>query len=309
MVSSSNTAKAVSEYLSYAAIEKGLSKNTIASYQRDLRKFELYLGTNEIELKSVDHAVIDNFLASLRGSDGGARSSESSNSRAIVTIRNLFKFLSMNSREPNPLHSYAPPKIPKRLPKALKIDEILALIEASKFGDDSLALRNNALLEILYATGARISEIVNLELSSVAQISENFTIKLLGKGGGERIVPIGNFARSSLERYLTSSRPELLKTRRNNHIFLNSRGGTLSRQSAWEIIASCAERAKIESHVSPHAIRHSFATHLLDGGADIRVVQELLGHASVTTTQIYTLVTIDKLRESYASSHPRAKQK
>jgi integrase/recombinase XerD len=215
----------------------------------------------------------------------------------------------MNSREPNPLHSYAPPKIPKRLPKALKIDEILALIEASKFGDDSLALRNNALLEILYATGARISEIVNLELSSVAQISENFTIKLLGKGGGERIVPIGNFARSSLERYLTSSRPELLKTRRNNHIFLNSRGGTLSRQSAWEIIASCAERAKIESHVSPHAIRHSFATHLLDGGADIRVVQELLGHASVTTTQIYTLVTIDKLRESYASSHPRAKQK
>ena len=309
MVNSSNTAKAVSEYLSYAAIEKGLSKNTIASYQRDLRKFELYLGTNEIELKSVDHAVIDNFLASLRGSDGGARNSESSNSRAIVTIRNLFKFLSMNSREPNPLHSYAPPKIPKRLPKALKIDEILALIEASKFGDDSLALRNNALLEILYATGARISEIVNLELSSVAQISENFTIKLLGKGGGERIVPIGNFARSSLERYLTSSRPELLKTRRNNHIFLNSRGGTLSRQSAWEIIASCAERAKIESNVSPHAIRHSFATHLLDGGADIRVVQELLGHASVTTTQIYTLVTIDKLRERYASSHPRAKQK
>ena len=309
MVSSSNTTKAVSEYLSYAAIERGLSKNTIASYQRDLRKFELFLRTNEIELKSVDHAVIDNFLASLRGSDGGSRNSESSNSRAIVTIRNLFKFLSMNSREPNPLHSYAPPKIPKRLPKALKIDEILGLIEASKFGDDSLALRNNALLEILYATGARISEIVNLELSSVAQISENFTIKLLGKGGGERIVPIGNFARSSLERYLTSSRPELLKTRRNNHIFLNSRGGTLSRQSAWEIIASCAERAKIESHVSPHAIRHSFATHLLDGGADIRVVQELLGHASVTTTQIYTLVTIDKLRESYASSHPRAKQK
>ena len=309
MVSSSNTTKAVSEYLSYAAIERGLSKNTIASYQRDLRKFELFLRTNEIELKSVDHAVIDNFLASLRGSDGGSRNSESSNSRAIVTIRNLFKFLSMNSREPNPLHSYAPPKIPKRLPKALKIDEILGLIEASKFGDDVLALRNNALLEILYATGARISEIVNLELSSVAQISENFTIKLLGKGGGERIVPIGNIARSSLERYLTSSRPELLKTRRNNHIFLNSRGGTLSRQSAWEIIASCAERAKIESHVSPHAIRHSFATHLLDGGADIRVVQELLGHASVTTTQIYTLVTIDKLRESYASSHPRAKQK
>jgi integrase/recombinase XerD len=309
MVSSSNTAKAVSEYLSYAAIERGLSKNTIASYKRDLEKFSLYLGANEIDLRSVNHAVIDDFLASLRGSDGGGRNSESSNSRAIVTIRNLFKFLFMNSREPNPLQSYAPPKIPKRLPKALKLDEILALIEASKFGDDAIALRNNALVEILYATGARISEIVNLELTSVTEISENLTIKLQGKGGSERVVPIGNFARSSLERYLTSSRPGLLKSRKNSHVFLNSRGGTLSRQSAWEIIALCAERAKIESHVTPHAIRHSFATHLLDGGADIRVVQELLGHASVTTTQIYTLVTIDKLRESYASSHPRAKQK
>jgi integrase/recombinase XerD len=306
MVISPNTARAVSEYLSYAAIERGLSKNTISSYKRDLEKFALYLGRNGIELKSVDHSVVDEFLASLRGSGGNVRNNESSNSRAIVTVRNLFRFLSMNSREPNPLHSYAPPKIPKRLPKALSFDEMLALIEASKFGDDSIALRNNALLEILYATGARISEIVNLEMPDVAQISENFTIKLLGKGGGERVVPIGNFARSTLERYLTSSRPDLLKTRRNNHVFLNTRGGTLSRQSAWEIITACAERAKIKSHVTPHAIRHSFATHLLDGGADIRVVQELLGHASVTTTQIYTLVTIDKLRESYATSHPRA---
>ncbi|CAN2237084.1 XerD Site-specific recombinase XerD [actinobacterium SCGC AAA044-D11] len=306
MVISPNTARAVSEYLSYAAIERGLSKNTISSYKRDLEKFALYLGRNGIELKSVDHSVVDEFLASLRGSGGNVRNSESSNSRAIVTVRNLFRFLSMNSREPNPLHSYAPPKIPKRLPKALSFDEMLALIEASKFGDDSIALRNNALLEILYATGARISEIVNLEMPDVAQISDNFTIKLLGKGGGERVVPIGNFARSTLERYLTSSRPDLLKTRRNNHVFLNTRGGTLSRQSAWEIITVCAERAKIKSHVTPHAIRHSFATHLLDGGADIRVVQELLGHASVTTTQIYTLVTIDKLRESYATSHPRA---
>ena len=163
MVISPSTATAVSEYLSYAAIERGLSKNTISSYRRDLEKFALYLGRNGIDLKSVDHSVVDEFLASLRGSDGNMRNSESSNSRAIVTVRNLFKFLSMNSREPNPLLSYAPPKIPKRLPKALSFDEMLALIEASKFGDDSIALRNNALLEILYATGARISEIVNLE--------------------------------------------------------------------------------------------------------------------------------------------------
>jgi len=307
MVDSSATARVISEYLSYAAIEKGLSKNTISAYRRDLERFSLYLEANQLDLKSVDHATVDDYLANLRGSSNSARSSESSNSRAVVTIRNLFKFISMNSREPNPLHSYAPPKIPKRLPKALKLDEVLALIEASKFGDDALALRNNALLEILYATGARISEIVHLQLSNIADIPENCAIRLIGKGGRERVVPIGTFARTSLERYLTSGRPALLKNRKSNQVFLNSRGNVLSRQSAWEIIATCAKRANIESHVSPHAIRHSFATHLLDGGADIRVVQELLGHSSVTTTQIYTLVTIDKLRENYASSHPRAK--
>jgi integrase/recombinase XerD len=307
MVTSSGIASAISEYLGYASIEKGLSKNTIASYRRDLEKFALYLTDRKLDLKSVDHAVIDDYLAALRGSSGGPRNSESSNSRAVVTIRNLFKFISMNSQESNPLQTYAPPKIPKRLPKALKLDEVMALLESSKFGDDALALRNNALLEILYATGARISEIVELKLPSIAELSENLSIRLIGKGGRERVVPIGNFARSSLEKYLTSARPDLLNGRKNDFVFLNSRGNPLSRQSAWEIISTCAERAKIESDVSPHAIRHSFATHLLDGGADIRVVQELLGHSSVTTTQIYTLVTIDKLRENYASSHPRAK--
>jgi integrase/recombinase XerD len=193
------------------------------------------------------------------------------------------------------------------LPKALKIDEVISLLEASKLGDDVLSIRNNALIEILYATGGRISEIVELKLSDISEINETFTLKLSGKGGRERIVPIGIYARKSLERYLTAARPALLKNKKGEGVFLNSRGNALSRQSAWEVITNCAERAKIKSHVTPHAIRHSFATHLLDGGADIRVVQELLGHSSVTTTQIYTLVTIDKLRESYASSHPRAK--
>ena len=224
-----------------------------------------------------------------------------------MTIRNLFKFISTGSRVPNPLQDYSPPRIPKRLPKALKIDEILLLLEASKFGEETFATRNNALLEILYATGGRISEIVDLDISNISEISETFTVKLTGKGGRERVVPIGNYARKSLEKYLTTSRPALLKNKKSSRVFLNTRGNALSRQSAWEIIINCAERAKIESHVTPHAIRHSFATHLLDGGADIRVVQELLGHSSVTTTQIYTLVTIDKLRESYAGSHPRAK--
>ena len=307
MANRTEITRAVNDYLSFAAIEKGLSKNTISSYRRDLNKFLIYLDTNDVDFEQIDHAEIDKFLGWLRGSGGNNPSSESSNSRVIVTIRNLFKFISTGSKVPNPLQDYSPPRIPKRLPKALKIDEILLLLEASKLGEETFATRNNALLEILYATGGRISEIVDLDISNISEISETFTVKLTGKGGRERVVPIGNYARKSLEKYLTTSRPALLKNKKSSRVFLNTRGNALSRQSAWEIIINCAERAKIESHVTPHAIRHSFATHLLDGGADIRVVQELLGHSSVTTTQIYTLVTIDKLRESYAGSHPRAK--
>ena len=307
MANRTEITRAVNDYLSFAAIEKGLSKNTISSYRRDLNKFLIYLDTNDVDFQKIDHAEIDKFLGWLRGSGGNNPSSESSNSRVIVTIRNLFKFISTGSKVPNPLQDYSPPRIPKRLPKALKIDEILLLLEASKLGEETFATRNNALLEILYATGGRISEIVDLDISNISEISETFTVKLTGKGGRERVVPIGNYARKSLEKYLTTSRPALLKNKKSSRVFLNNRGNPLSRQSAWEIIVNCAERAKIESHVTPHAIRHSFATHLLDGGADIRVVQELLGHSSVTTTQIYTLVTIDKLRESYAGSHPRAK--
>lgn len=299
--------RVVNDYLSFAAIEKGLSKNTIKAYRRDLERFLSFLDLKEIQIESVDHSIMDEFLGWLRGAGGGDPSSESTNSRTIVTIRNLYKFLATSNRVANPLQDYSPPKIPRRLPKALKIDEVISLLEASKLGDDVLSIRNNALIEILYATGGRISEIVELKLSDISEINETFTLKLSGKGGRERVVPIGIYARKSLERYLTAARPALLKNKKGEAVFLNSRGNALSRQSAWAVITNCAERAKIKSHVTPHAIRHSFATHLLDGGADIRVVQELLGHSSVTTTQIYTLVTIDKLRESYASSHPRAK--
>jgi integrase/recombinase XerD len=307
MDNATDATRVVNDYLSFAAIEKGLSKNTIKAYRRDLEKFLFFLDLKTVQFSSVDHAVMDEFLGWMRGSGGGLPSSESTNSRTIVTIRNLYKFLATSSRIPNPLRDYSPPKIPRRLPKALKIDEVVSLLEASKVGDDVLSIRNNALIEILYATGGRISEIVDLKLSDISEINETFTLKLSGKGGRERVVPIGNYARNSLERYLTAGRPALLKGKKCDLVLLNTRGNGLSRQSAWEVITDCAERAKIKSHVTPHAIRHSFATHLLDGGADIRVVQELLGHSSVTTTQIYTLVTIDKLRESYASSHPRAK--
>ena len=307
MVSESHSS-AIVDYLSYAAIEKGLSKNTIDAYRRDLTKFKNFLTNNDLLIQDVNSKVIDDFLGWLRGSDGSnSRGSESSNSRTIVTVRNLYKFISTSNHTVNPLKDYSPPKIPKRLPKALKIAEIMELIESSKLGDDAISIRNCALIEVLYATGARVSEIVNLEISNVSEIANTTTLKLSGKGGKERVVPIGVYARNSLEQYLTLSRPALLHKKVSTSLFLNSRGDSLSRQSAWEIIASLAERANIETRVTPHAIRHSFATHLLDGGADIRVVQELLGHSSVTTTQIYTLVTIDKLRESYATAHPRAK--
>ena len=307
MVSESQSS-AIVDYLSYAAIEKGLSKNTIDAYRRDLTKFKNFLANNDLLIQDVNPKVIDDFLGWLRGADGSnSRGSESSNSRTIVTVRNLYKFISTNNHTVNPLKDYSPPKIPKRLPKALKIAEIMALIEASKFGDDVISIRNSALIEVLYATGARVSEIVDLDISNVSEIANTTTLKLSGKGGKERVVPIGVYARNSLEQYLTLSRPALLHKKVSTSLFLNSRGDSLSRQSAWEIIASLAERANIQTRVTPHAIRHSFATHLLDGGADIRVVQELLGHSSVTTTQIYTLVTIDKLRESYATAHPRAK--
>ena len=307
MVSESHSS-AIVDYLSYAAIEKGLSKNTIDAYRRDLTKFKDFLANNELLIEDVNSKVIDDFLGWLRGADGSnSRGSESSNSRTIVTVRNLYKFISTSNHTVNPLKDYSPPKIPKRLPKALKIAEIMALIESSKLGDNVISIRNCALIEVLYATGARVSEIVNLEISNVSEIANTTTLKLSGKGGKERVVPIGVYARNSLEQYLTLSRPALLHKKGSSSLFLNSRGDSLSRQSAWEIIACLAERANIKTRVTPHAIRHSFATHLLDGGADIRVVQELLGHSSVTTTQIYTLVTIDKLRESYATAHPRAK--
>jgi integrase/recombinase XerD len=308
MGSNLDLSSAIADYLSFAAIEKGLSKNTISAYRLDLAGFSEFMASSGKTVEDVSPALMEDFLGWLRGaSSSKPRGSESSISRSIVCVRNLFKFIATENRIANPIKNFSPPPIPKRLPKALKISEIVSLIDSAKFGDNQFSMRNCALIEILYATGGRISEIVNLELADIAQLDETLTVKLLGKGSKERIVPIGNFARISLEIYLTRGRPALSKAKKSQKVFLNSRGNGLSRQSAWEIIAAAAERGNLATHVTPHSLRHSFATHLLDGGADIRVVQELLGHSSVTTTQIYTLVTIDKLRESYASAHPRAK--
>lgn len=300
----------ISDYLNHLAVEKALAQNTLDSYRRDLLGFQTFLNSNGLTLAATSMELMSEYVAWLRGRNSAAAPlAESSISRAVVAVRNFYKFNSKEYATVDPIHDFHPPKIPKRLPKALTVGEITSLINYAFKEADVISLRDVALIEILYATGARISEVVNLSISDIAQLKEggSLAVKLKGKGSKERVVPVGRYAREAVNDYLVRVRPMLESSRKTDALFLNRRGQRLSRQSAWEIITSVASRAKIDRDVTPHSLRHSFATHLLDGGADIRVVQELLGHSSVTTTQIYTMITIDKLRESYASAHPRAR--
>jgi len=278
-----------------------MSKNTLQSYRRDLHSFQEFLSLRDRSISSAETADVEAFISSLK--DGELK--PSSIARTVVAIRSLYKFLARENGAVDIAREVKPPRIPKRLPKALTLTEITSLIEAC--GNEGISIRDRAMVELLYASGARVSEIVALDLSDLSRDEELFTLLVKGKGGKERLVPVGRYAREALDNYLVRIRPTIAREKRSSALFLNQRGERLSRQSAWKIVLDAAKRAKIESKVSPHALRHSFATHLLDGGADIRVVQELLGHASVTTTQIYTLVTIDKLRESYALAHPRSR--
>ncbi len=252
--------------------------------------------------------MVAEFLTQLReGDQAHPALSASSAARTLVAVRGLHKFLAREGElTHDPARSVAPPSQGTRLPKALPIGEVERLLEAASVGDTPASLRDRALLEVLYGTGARISEAVNLDLDDLDL--EGGALRLFGKGSKERLVPLGSFAREALQAYLVRSRPGLAgKGKGTPAVFLNQRGSRLSRQSAWAVLRACAERASVPGHVSPHTLRHSFATHLLEGGADVRVVQELLGHASVTTTQIYTMVTVQQLREVYAQSHPRAR--
>ena len=291
-------------FLSHIGVERGLSKNTLAAYQRDLVKLSAFLENRNLTFTSAKRTDLVDFLSSLRA----AGLVEASIARVTVSIRTFYRFLAKDRNLEDIGRDLIPPTIPKRLPKALSVAEIESLISAAPL--EGMGIRDRAMLELLYATGARVSEIISLNVEDVrqseAQSGEITTIRLFGKGRKERIVPMGTFAKKAVEDYLVRLRPTLLKGDQKA-LFLNVRGGRISRQSAWNIVLDTAERCGLRGRVSPHALRHSFATHLLDGGADIRVVQELLGHASVSTTQIYTLVTIDKLRESYALAHPRAK--
>jgi len=309
-------------YLDHLAVERGLARNTLLSYRRDLTGYVRFLASVGVtEPAGIGEPEVLGYLGSLRtGAGGSPPLAASSAARALVAARGWHRYLVAEGTVPtDPARDVHPPQPTKRLPKALTVEQVSALLDAAHGVDGPRGLRDAALLEFLYATGARISEAVGLDVDDV-DLADG-AVRLLGKGSKERVVPVGSYARAALDAYLVRGRPALVTgasrdpartstragARGRAALFVNRRGGRLSRQSAWQVLRDAAERAQIGAAVSPHTLRHSFATHLLAGGADVRTVQELLGHASVTTTQIYTLVTVDALREVYATAHPRAR--
>jgi len=298
-----------SAYIDHLRIERGLSENSLTSYGRDLRYFLEFLQNRELKLSQVTATVLSDFEVWLKDRSLAVSSINRTNSAVKSFLIYCAREYDLNL----PTGEISSHKIARKLPKALTIDEVTSLIESAKSLSEATSLRDVALLELLYSTGGRVSEIIGININDLAKVeSDNEviqTIKLRGKGAKERIVPIGSYALSALDNYLVRVRPALVAKsgKSESALFLNSRGSRLSRQSAWNIVLASAQASGLEGKVSPHVFRHSYATHLLDGGADIRVVQELLGHSSVTTTQIYTLVTIDKIRQSYSSAHPRAR--
>ncbi|MGQ7295116.1 site-specific tyrosine recombinase XerD [Quadrisphaera sp. KR29] len=336
--------RALGQYLAHLRVERGLAENTLAAYRRDLERYATWLRCRgRTDLAAVGEADVAAHLQDLRTGaatappeaapgQAGPPLSASSAARAVVAVRGWHRFLALEGATPaDPAAAVRPPSAPRRLPKAVPVADVLALLEASGLGEGPVPVRDRALLEVLYGTGARISEAVGLDVDDLPDevLGEHgdgdgarddgggraALLRLRGKGGKERVVPLGSYAVQALSAYLVRARPALAAAGTAQDaagagaVFLNSRGARLSRQSAWAVLRTAAERAGVgspEHPVTPHTLRHSFATHLLEGGADVRVVQELLGHASVTTTQIYTMVTADALREVYAAAHPRA---
>ncbi|MEV4901482.1 site-specific tyrosine recombinase XerD [Citricoccus sp. NPDC055426] len=319
-------------YLDHLAVERGMSVNTLAAYRRDVHRYLGWLHSQGVgEPRQVTRHHVTGFLQALgTGADGGHPLAPRSAARTIVAVRGMHRFWTLEQLTPtDPAQDVTPPRPAQELPKAIRVDQVTALLEAAPT-DTPAGLRDRALLEFLYATGARISEAVGLDVDDVIGAVRSpaggptgepggagetgpgeagpAVVRLFGKGSKERVVPLGSYAAAALEAWLVRGRPALSGRSGSGGaaLFLNQRGGRLSRQSAWTILKGAADRAKLDVEVSPHTLRHSFATHLLEGGADVRVVQELLGHASVTTTQVYTLVTADTLREVYAAAHPRA---
>ena len=304
-----NFETAKSNYLNHLRIERGLAENSLLSYSRDLGKLGEYLQANHLNFDELKSDDVVKFEVSLKSTG----LTLASINRVISCLKGFYKYCTIESSVNNPMLESLSHKLPRKLPKALSIDEVARLIESAKREGDLISPRDFAILELLYSTGGRVSEIIGINTTdlSITKLADDeiSVLKLKGKGSKERFVPLGKYAVTALEDYLVRTRPVLAakNSKATSALFLNSRGGRLSRQSAWQIVLDAADATGLSGRVSPHVFRHSYATHLLDGGADIRVVQELLGHSSVTTTQIYTLITIDKVRESYSSAHPRAK--
>jgi len=304
-----NFESALAAYLDHLRIERGLSNNSIAAYRRDLTKFGDFLTGTASSFDAISEQKIVDYEVVLKSHD----LSLSSINRALSALKGFYQYCEREYHIDNPSRESSSHGLARKLPKALTVDEVSRLIASGYQEGDISSYRNCALLELLYSTGARVSELIDLSVSDVAKTmtsdGEVPVVRVRGKGSKERLVPLGSFALKAIEDYLTRTRPTYASknSQSENALFLNQRGKRLSRQSAWQIVLDAAEKSNLTGKVSPHVLRHSFATHLLDGGADIRVVQELLGHSSVTTTQIYTLVTIDKVREAYSTAHPRAR--
>jgi len=297
---------AAEEYLSWLAAERGRATNTLTAYRRDLTAYVGWLRRRGLDLDHVRTGDVEEYVAHLRG-EGRAPSTVA---RAIVAVRSLHRFLTEEGRsEADPAADVDVPRVPAGLPKALSEKEVEALISAVT-GDDPLARRDRAILEVLYGTGLRISELTGLSLGDLDV--EGGLLRAFGKGAKERVVPVAGLAREALRAWLSTGGRDVLVpdrwARRGDAeaVFLNARGGRLSRQGAWGIVRKYGRMVGLENRLTPHVLRHSCATHMLDRGADIRVVQELLGHASVSTTQVYTLVSSERLRSVYEKAHPRA---
>ena len=296
-------------FLDHLAVERGVAPNTQVAYRRDLRLYLTYLSKRGItDPTMVGERDISDFLATLREQEyaPGKRYSSATVARVLAAVRGLHRFLVREGiAKADPAEPVGSPRVPRSLPRAMSLDEVERLLAAVPV-DGMIAARDHAILELLYAAGLRISELTALDVDDLDL--EERTVRCIGKGSKERIVPLGRAAVDALGRYLTQSRPTLARQNSGPAVFLNARGTRLTRQGCWKLLKKHAAAAELRRRISPHTLRHSFATHLLDGGADIRVVQELLGHASVATTQVYTLVSRERLREVYESAHPRAKR-
>ncbi|MEX1264175.1 MAG: site-specific tyrosine recombinase XerD [Actinomycetota bacterium] len=301
----------VARYIDHLAVERGLSDNTLAAYRRDLARYLIFLRSRGMSGPAeVDESVVRSFLASVSASTHGEDERPyraSSVARMLSSVRSFHRFLLREGvADRDPAVGVAQPKLPRSLPHPLTVEEVQRLLETPDEATPA-GQRDRAILELLYGSGLRVSELTGLDVDDLDL--ETGSVRVLGKGGKEREVPVGRYGRDAIDTYLVRARPLFATGRGRGALFLNQRGGRLTRQSCDRMVRTASRVAGIDRHVSLHTLRHSFATHLLEGGADVRVVQELLGHASVATTQIYTLVTREHLREVYYTSHPRARRR